>query len=105
MTPKRVTELLHLYEIDGWEIPELARRYGVSVSTVSRIITGKTWKEITGGRNRSRAGNNTAYRVSHIEARLEQGCTSPTRIAKELGISRQAVAKLIRSHNLESKVA
>src|SRR5690606_26272380 len=104
MTPKRVMELIELYE-DGWSLPALAVRYGVSVSTVSRIVTGKTWTDITGGRNRSRAGQTTEYRVAHISARLEQGCRSTSGIAKELGISRQAVSKLIDSRNLKGPVA
>lgn len=104
MTPKRVTELIELYDA-GWEPPALAARYGVSPSTVSRIITGKTWTSVTGGKNRSRAGQTTAYRAAHIAARLEQGCRSHSVIAAELGISRQAVAKLINTRDLEVKVA
>lgn len=103
MTPKRVVELVALYD-DGWSLPALSARYGVSVSTVSRIITGKTWGSVTGGRNRSRAGQTTDYRAAHIATRLEQGCRSHSVIAVELGISRQAVAKLIRTRNLEAKV-
>lgn len=99
MTPKKVSELLHLYE-EGWELPALAERYHVSPSTVSRIITGKTWTEITEGKNRSRTGKLTEYRCAHISARLEQGCRSYSVIGRELGISRQAVAKLITTKGL-----
>jgi len=101
MTPIKVEQLVQLYE-DGWHIAALAERFHVSQATVSRIITGKTWTRITGGKNRSRAGQTTAYRVAHIEARLEQGCRSHSVIAGELGISRQAVAKLINTRNLKA---
>lgn len=99
MTPKKVEQLVELYDA-GWQIAALAERFHVSPATVSRIITGKTWTGVTGGKNRSRAGQTTAYRAAHIEARLEQGCRSHSVIAGELGISRQAVAKLINTRGL-----
>lgn len=99
LTEDRVRELLQLYD-HGCEIPELAARYEVSSSTVSRVLTGKTYGEITGGRNVSRKGHVTRYRCAHIETRLDQGCRNLTLIGAELGISRQAVAKLIKNKGL-----
>lgn len=101
LTPARVRELLHLYE-KGWEIGALAERYGVSRPTVSRVLTGITWAEVTGGRNVSRAGKLTQYRCAYIEARLDQGCRNLSLIAADLGISRQAVSKLVKNKGLGS---
>lgn len=99
LTNGRVRELIQLYD-GGWELPALADRYGVSTPTVSRVLTGKTWGHVTGGRNVSRNGKVTEYRCAHIEARLDQGCRNYSIIASELGITRQAVAKLIRNKGL-----
>lgn len=98
LTQARVKELLHLYTEERWELPALARRYGVTVPTVSRVVTGKTWTEITGGRNVSRAGERARYRRAYVLGRLDQGCTNHAVIANELGISRQAVRKIIDTH-------
>lgn len=99
LTEGRVLELIRLYD-EGWELPELAARYGVSVPTASRVVTGKTWSEVTGGRNISRQGRVTEYRCAHIEARLDQGCRNYSIIGRELGITRQAVRKLIVNKGL-----
>lgn len=94
LTAESVAELVQLYDA-GMELPELAERYGVTRSTVSRIITGQTWAEVTGGRNRSRAGQVSQYRAAWVAARIEQGCRNYQLIAQELGITRQAVAKIV----------
>ena len=89
-------ELLALYEA-GWELAELADRYEVSVSAVSRVVTGKRWVEVTGGGNISRTGKASEYRWAYIEERLEQSWRNYSAIGRELGISRQAVRKLVRT--------
>lgn len=99
MTPNGVRELITLYE-QGWDLPPLAEKYGVTVATVSRIITGKIWQDVTGGINRSRAGKITEFRVNYIAARLDQGCRNLSIIADELGVSRQAVSSLIKRRNI-----
>lgn len=99
LTHARVRELLKLYA-EGWTLGPLAQRYEVSMATVSRVLTGKIWTDVTGGRNVSRTGRDTEARVAYIEARLQQGCRNHAKIAEELGISRQAVAKLISTRNL-----
>jgi|SRR5690606_10310439 len=99
LTEEKVRELVRLYD-EGAELPALAERYGVSLPTVSRVITGKTWAHVTGGRNVSRQGRMTDYRAAYIEARLDQGCRNYSIIGRELGITRQAVAQLIRNRNL-----
>jgi hypothetical protein len=99
LNTERVRELVQLYD-DGWELPALAERYEVSLPTVSRVITGKTWAHVTGGRNVSRQGRITDYRAAFIEARLDQGCRNYSIIGRELGITRQAVAQLIRNRNI-----
>lgn len=103
LTEPRVREMLRLYENEGWSTTALAKRYKIAPATVSRIITGKTWVHVTGGRNRSRKGARTAYHVAHISARMEQGVTSPSVLADELGISRQAVSKLIHTKRLGAR--
>ena len=99
LTQGRVRELVQLYD-DGWELPALADRYDVSTPTVSRVLTGKTWAHVTGGRNVSRQGRITDYRAAYIEARLDQGCRNYSIIGRELGITRQAVRKLIVNKGL-----
>lgn len=99
LTQATVVELVQLYD-NGAELPELAERYGVTRSTVSRIITGQTWQEVTGGKNRSRVGQTAEYRAAYIQARLEQGCRNYKTIADELGVTRQAVAKMVKKKGL-----
>ena len=99
LTESGVRELVQLYDA-GEDLLSLAERYGVTRATVSRIITGHTWTHITGGVNRSRAGQATECRVAYIESRLRDGCRSPAIIGRELGISRQAVSKLIKTRGL-----
>lgn len=97
---RRARAVMILYREELWSTAELATLFGVSVEAISKIVTGRTWKEATGGVNISRHRRQTGYRLAHIQARLDQGCTSNSIIAKELGISRQAVAQLIKKHDL-----
>ena len=99
LTEEKVRELIRLYD-EGAELPALAERYGVTTVTVSRIITGKAWGHVTGGRNISRLGRVTDYRAAYIEGRLDQGCRNYSIIGRELGITRQAVSQLIKNRNL-----
>lgn len=98
LTRDEVLEILRLYEQDGASVGSIARRYDKTEPTISRIITGKTWSTVTGGLNRSRAGKLAAYRRNYTLARWEQGCRNAARIAEELGISRQAVIKIVNKY-------
>ena len=95
MDEDKVRDLLRRYE-DGCSARDLEVLYGLSQSTVSRIITGRIWKGVTGGVNRSRAGEETDSRMEYVSARIDQGCTNKSLIAEELGITRQSVEKLIK---------
>ncbi|WP_439621469.1 HNH endonuclease signature motif containing protein [Gemmata sp.] len=43
LTEAQVREILHLYRTTCPDRPALAARFGVSWSTVNRIVTGATW--------------------------------------------------------------
>lgn len=98
MDARRARAVRLLYREELWKQPDLADLFGVSVETISKIITGRTWAAATGGGNISEYRRDTMYRLAHIAYRREQGCTNNAIIAAELGITRQAVAALIRTH-------
>lgn len=101
LTPDTVRAIRLLYTADDeWTVGRIADALGTSSETVSKIITGRTWKEVTGGRNISRRSASSAYHRALIEARISQGVTNYQTIADELGISRQAVGKLVRRHGI-----
>lgn len=104
LTPGKVRELLKLYE-GGMEPADLAVRYATSQVHVSRIVRGEAWTSVTGGVNRSRRDKTTEYRRAYIESRFEQGCKNPQMIGRELGISRQAVNKIIKRYSIGRAVA
>jgi predicted transcriptional regulator len=101
LKPDTVAAIRLLYSSDEeWTVGRIADALGVSGETVSKIITGRTWKEITGGVNISRRTAATALHLTVIEARMSQGVTNYQKIADELGITRQAVGKLVRKHGI-----
>jgi predicted DNA-binding protein YlxM (UPF0122 family) len=97
LTTEKVQMMLELYEQEQWQLKPLAEKFGCSVATASRVITGQAWKRVTQGVNRSRTGRETDFRRNYIAARLDQGCTNYAQIAAELGISRQAVSSLVKT--------
>lgn len=99
LTEGQVRRLVDRYD-SGANLAAVAAEFDVSAATVSRIITGKIWTSVTGGVNRSRHGEETAYRLAHVQSRIDQGCRNKAIIAAELGISRQAVDKIIRTNHL-----
>lgn len=96
LTEDQVRAIWLLYQHGDWRHRQLADMFGTSIASVSKIVNGRTWRHITGGRNISRHGEESEYRDAHITARLEQGVTSYTQIGRELGITRQAVAQRVR---------
>jgi DNA-directed RNA polymerase specialized sigma24 family protein len=96
LTEDQVRAIWQLHQIGGWKHRQLAAMFGTSIGSVSKIVTGRTWRHITGGHSVSRYGVESEYRDAHIAARLAQGVSSYTRIGRELGISRQAVSQRVR---------
>lgn len=96
LTPDQVQAIWTLYQVGGWRLRQLAEMFGTSIGSVSKIINGRTWQQITGGVKVSRHGKDSEYRDAHIAARLAQGVTSYTQIGRELGITRQAVSQRVR---------
>lgn len=92
-----------LYTEHSWTVGRISALFGVSNERISHVITGRTYRHITGGINASRRSREaTEYRVTIIEMRLGQRWTYQ-RIADELGITRQAVYKLIKNHKIGAK--
>lgn len=52
LTPKQVEEIRMLSE--KYSNKDIAKMFGVAPNTISYIITGRGWKSVTGGANRSR---------------------------------------------------
>lgn len=90
---------------EGAEPKALAEAFGTSIATVTRIIRGQIWAEVTGGRNISRYDAMVAFRKAYIQARFDQGCRSQAVLAGELGISRQGINRFIKIHNLGKAAA
>jgi plasmid maintenance system antidote protein VapI len=99
LTAGDVALLYQLYG-EGSEAKELAQQFGTTISTVTRIIRGQVWTEVTGGRNISRYDAMVAFRCAYITARWDQGCRSQAALAAELGISRQAINRFMIRHQL-----
>ena len=74
----------------------IARRCGVSVTTVTRILKGHTWRTVTGGVSvyQPRAAQLAARRREAV-IRLRAGCLTQTAIADELGISQSTVSTIL----------
>lgn len=98
LNERKVRAILLLYRVDNWTASELAELFGVSLEAISKVITGRTWVSVTGGKNVSRHRRDTTYRIEYIRGRLDQGCNNQGIIARELGITRQAVGQLIKNH-------
>lgn len=48
LQPEQVKFIVKLHRDRGMKLTELAERYKVGLSTISDIVTGKTWKNVTG---------------------------------------------------------
>lgn len=99
LTGAEALRLYQLYE-EGADAKQLADRFGTTLATVSRIVRGQTWGEVTGGRNISRHDALVAFRKAYISGRWDQGCRSQAVLAAELGISRQAINQFMIRHQL-----
>jgi len=104
LTSGSALRIYQLYE-GGAGAKELAEDFGTSLATITRIIRGQIWAEVTGGRNISRYDAMVAFRKAYIQARWDQGCRSQAVLAEELGVSRQAVNRFIKIHNLGKAAA
>lgn len=99
LTSAAVLKLYRLYEA-GAEPKALAEQFGTTMANVTRIVRGQSWASVTGGRNISRYDAMVAFRTAYISARWDQGCRSQSKIADELGITRQAVNRFMIKHQL-----
>lgn len=95
-------DALKIYRLygGGAEPKDLAQAFGTTLANVTRIVRGQTWIEVTGGRNISRHDSMVEFRTAYIQGRWDQGCRSQAVIAKELGITRQAVNRFMIKHQL-----
>jgi len=104
LTGAQARRVHRLYE-SGAAARDLAARFHVSEMTVSRIVRGLSWSSETGGRDVSRTTLTRAGRAAYIQGRADQGCGSAAQIARELGVSRQAVCEFMRRHGLSLTAA
>ena len=72
---------------------ELAKRFGVSPSTISRICTGKTWTHLSLHNNSAPRSKLSAEDIPEICDRIHRGATAK-QVAKDLGVSPTAVLKV-----------
>lgn len=99
ITSGQALRIYRLYE-EGFEPKVLAAEYRTTLTTVTRIVRGHAWADVTGGRNISRHDAMVAFRTAYISGRWDQGCRSQAVIAEELGISRQAINRFMIRHSL-----
>lgn len=99
LTSGQARRIYQLYE-QGATPKALAERYGTTVANVTRIVRGQIWADATGGRNISRHDQMVSFRTAYVSGRWDQGCHSQAVIAKELGISRQALNRFMIRHRL-----
>jgi len=101
-----VKRILALYQ-SGISQGELASRFGVAQQTVGKIVQGKRWVEITGGRNISqgpravRGERNVNARITYaiageIRNRYSVGGVSQQSLAAEYGIAQTGVSRIVR---------
>lgn len=99
LTSAEALRIYRQYE-NGAEPKDLARRYRTTRTTVTRIVRGQVWADVTGGRNISRHDAMVSFRTAYISGRWDQGCRSQAMLAEELGISRQAINRFMIRHQL-----
>ncbi|WP_225731076.1 MULTISPECIES: hypothetical protein [unclassified Nocardia] len=93
---RQVEEIIDLHVRQRRSPAEIAAAFDIDPSSVSQILHGKTYQHITGGKILTLPRAETSYRRAVAEYRLatEPGLTR-ARIARDLGITRQAVGKLL----------
>lgn len=95
LTPDQVRAIRASYSSEGLMLADIADRYDVSIATVWRVCAGQTYRSVHGGTSVLRTSAMSAKRSAIVAARRDQGMTL-SGIARELGISRQAVARYDR---------
>jgi transposase-like protein len=88
LTESDVREIIQLYESGDYSAGALSRQFGVARSQISMILTGRSWRSVTGGVHRSRytAEQLTAYQQQRA-AVSDQLDAAVSRIAAELDMS------------------
>lgn len=93
--------------VDGrMSFTELARRYGVTTSTINAVATGRTWRDAPWPDHRryegrppgERVGQLTAERVARVKADLVNGDLSFAALARLHGIGKITVNSIAMGH-------
>lgn len=86
----QVREMVRLHAEDEWTCARIAAAFRAHAATVSAILHGHLYTDVTGGLNVSRAHAVSAHRQAVVADGIAQGRTQ-TAIARELGITPSAV--------------
>ena len=100
LTEKQAHKARELYQSGHWTMHALSKRYGVDCQAINALLHGRTWKNVGGpilGPERL-STKLTAVDVAHIRARYKPGRVSLSMLAKEYGITKTHVSRLVNRH-------
>ncbi len=101
-----VREVLALYATGKYSQRQLAERYGVGPRAIQAALWRKTWKHVEPNKERVRRGRIHGEKhgrailceaaVKEIRATHQRGGTSERSLAKQYGVSRQLIGRVLR---------
>ena len=101
LTDADVLELRHLYSTGNYTQKELGARFGITQTTVSSIIHGKTWGHLPCDRlprqvKTQHGSKLTVMQVKTIRQLYDTGNYTHRSLAKQFGVSRTTIASIIK---------
>lgn len=106
LTDRQAAELRRLYANSTLSQREIASRYSLSRSTVSRLVRGDTYQHAGGPTTVSPTGNGSHRRlngdtVAAIRRAYADGATQAT-LSEEYGPSQGSISDIVRGHTYPS---
>jgi transposase len=99
LTDDLVVEIFKKYSTGNYKLYDISEEYGVSISTIQLIISGKTWKHLNLGSYKKRdRGMKITKEIMDKIIELYNENWKQTNIAKELCISEASVSKVIKEY-------
>jgi len=92
-----VREIRGIHSEEGVIAPELAKRYGVALSTIYQLLKGETWREPTAWRRPAQRHKSLSNEEIAEIKRLRSLGLSQERIEFIVGVSANMVGKTLKS--------
>lgn len=97
LTDSKVIELFNKYKTNKYSMQQLSDEYGVSISVISNIVNGKTWKHLNLGshkRDMSKVSIITDELINKVKELHSKGY-SKRKIEREINVSRTTITKIL----------